>query len=111
MAITQGIEHIFRTVAGINECAQRQKPGTTFHGMKTTENSIQQVFIFWIIFQFNQLFRQLLEDLSRLDQKVLQNVFVHIKAHATDAPRNLNWTANRPLRLVRQPRHRVDQHL
>ena len=55
--VTQGIEHVFGTVTGIDQRVYIQKSSAAFNRVEATENSIQQVGILRIIFQLYQLFR------------------------------------------------------
>ncbi|CRZ78227.1 Uncharacterised protein [Vibrio cholerae] len=44
--------------------------------MKTTEYGVQQISVFWIVFQFNELLGKQLQYFAGFYQKVLQDVFV-----------------------------------
>ena len=56
-----GNEHVFRTVAYINQFTKRQKTCPPLHGMETAKDSIQQVLVIGPLFQVDQLFRQLFQ--------------------------------------------------
>ncbi len=83
LAITQDIEHVFRTVAYINQFTERQKTCPPFHGMETAKDGIQQVLVIGPLFQVDQLFRQLFQYFGCFDQKVLQYVFINFEGHAS----------------------------
>ena len=68
-------------MATINQRTQLQKTGTTFYGMETPENGVEQIFVVGTLLKIDQLFREQLKDFPGFDQKVLKNLFISIETH------------------------------
>ncbi len=82
LALTQNIKHVFRDMAAGYQGIELQEPSTTFDGMETAKNGIEQFLVFGTVLQLNQLLRQKFENFTCLDQKVLENLFIRIETHA-----------------------------
>ena len=68
-------------MTAIHHGGQLQKPGSSLDGVEATENGVQQILVFRLLFQLHKLFRELLENLPGLNQKILKNLFVIKKTH------------------------------
>ena len=76
-----------------------EESGTTFDGMKTAKNIVQQVTITGILFQVDKLTVDVGEQIARLLQKVLQEVFHALEiAHANSLkPQAIEQIVHLPL--------------
>jgi hypothetical protein len=69
----------------INQARDRglyPEAGAALDGVKSAEDGIEQVHVVRTILELDQLLGQLLENLSRFHQKVLEDLFIRVKAHA-----------------------------
>ena len=102
--VTQGIEHVLCGVTAVHQRVKLQKTGAALNGVEATEDGIEQITVFRVLFQVHQLFGEQFQDLPGLHQEVLENLFVCIKCHATTSLKSRDWTAGRQRRPVRKQR-------
>ena len=69
-------------LGGLTAAIKLQEAGTALDGVEAAEDGIEQVHVVGPIFQLDQLLGQLLQNLSGLDQKVLENFFIRFETHA-----------------------------
>ena len=70
-------------MAAIDQGVELHEARPPFDGVKPAEYRIEQVPVFRIVFQLNQLLGQLLENLAGLNKKVLEDLFIRIQRHRT----------------------------
>ncbi len=68
---TQQVKQVFCFVAQLHQVCCFQKTGTTLDGVKTPENSGQQIGIFRALLQFDQLAVHVFQQVACLGQEVL----------------------------------------
>lgn len=73
---TQFIEQIFGAVAQLNQLIDIEESGPALDGVKAAKNVVEQGFVPWPFFQFNQLVVHVGQQLACFRQKIMEQ-FLH----------------------------------
>jgi len=80
--LTQDVEDVLGNVAALDQRIELEKACATLDCVETAENGIEQVHVIRTAFQLDQLLGQVFENLASLYQKVLEDFFIGVEAHA-----------------------------
>ena len=70
----QGVEQVFRQVAGRHQRRQAHEAGATFDGVEGTENGVQRFLVVRVAFEAQQVFFNIDRQIQRLDDEVLEHI-------------------------------------
>ncbi len=83
LPLTQYVEHVFSPVTDLHQIVDTEKSRSTLDSVEAAKHGIEQFRIIWTLFEIHQLLIKLLQDFTRLQEKVLKDIVILIEAHDT----------------------------